>query len=61
VSPATRVSRPRAMVSTSGSSGTLSGYKIGAAGCADGQPRAAVATRSFAEIRFAPPPPDSVC
>jgi hypothetical protein len=26
-----RVSRPRAMVSTSGSSGTLSGYKIDAA------------------------------
>jgi hypothetical protein len=30
VSPATRRSMPRAMVSTSGSSGTLSGYKIGA-------------------------------
>jgi hypothetical protein len=28
VSPAARVSRPRAIVSTSGSSGTLSGYKI---------------------------------
>jgi len=32
VSPAMRVSRPRAMVSTSGSSGTLSGYKISVAG-----------------------------
>ena len=31
LSPAMRVSRPRAMVSTSGSSGTLSGYKIDAA------------------------------
>src|SRR5208282_4783405 len=37
VSPEMRLSKPRTMVSTSGSSGTLSGYKIGAASFCSGR------------------------
>src|ERR1700674_6012788 len=75
LSPAMRVSRPRAMVSTSGSSGTLSGYKIDAARFCRGplwrqvqaQPQGGNGGSTgeteghSAEFRFAPPQPDSVC
>jgi hypothetical protein len=54
------VFRPRAIVSTSGSSGTLSAYRIGLAALRARQPGAAVATHPSGKM-FAPPQADSVC